>query len=202
MSRHSVLFSVFPLLQSLWQTLFSLFFCTIRLQWVPKHFLLSGNDAADELAARRALLVLSSISCSLSPLTSRIHSGLFLDWRCTASSKLFDTLVPLVSTEEFVLPRHACCTLSHLRCNEHAILLGSNFTRIGRIENSSCSACVYSFQDTSYLILHRLATDYLCRSLFGDFLAFYDFWSRPWRVALFLWLHGLPPYPQLSKEVG
>ena len=63
------------------------------------------------------------------------------DCRRTISSKFFDTQVPSISTEELVLPRHARCVLSRLRCNGHSLLLGSYLSRIGRIENPSCSAC-------------------------------------------------------------
>ena len=115
--------------------------CSIRLQWVPRHSFLPGNDTADELARRGVLLAPSAIPCSLSPLISRIHSCLISDWRRTVSSKYFDTQVLSISTEELVLPRHARCVLSRLRCNEHSLLLGSYLSRIGRIENSSCSAC-------------------------------------------------------------
>ena len=138
---------------------------------------------------------------SLSPLISRIHSRLFSDWRRTVSPKFFDTQVPSISTEELVLPRHARCVLSRLRCNGHS-LLGSYLSRIGRIENSSCSACGHSSLDTSHLILHCPATDSLRRSLFGDSLSLYDLWSRPWGVARLLGLHGLPPCPHPSEGVG
>ena len=37
---------------------------------------------------------------------------LFSDWRHIVSSKFFDTQVTSISTEELVLPRHACCSLS------------------------------------------------------------------------------------------
>ena len=53
----------------------------------------------------------------------------------------FDTQVPSISTEELVLPRHARCVLSRLRCNGHSLLLSAYLSRIGRIENPSCSAC-------------------------------------------------------------
>ena len=104
----------------------------------------------------------------VSPLISRIHSFLFSNWRRTVSSKFFDTQVPSISTEELVLPRHARCVLSRLRCNGHSPLLGSYLSRIGRIENPCCSACGHSSQDTSHLILHCPATNSLRRSLFGD----------------------------------
>ena len=136
----------------------------------------------------------SAIPCSLSPLTSRTHSRLFSDWRRTVSSKFVDTQVPSISTEELVLSR--------LRCNGHSLLLGSYLSRIGRIENPSCSACGYSSQDISHLILHCPATDSLHRSLFGDSLSLYDLWSRPWGVARLLGLHGLPPASISLKASG
>ena len=66
---------------------------------------LPGNDAANELARRGALLAPSVIPCSLSPLISRIHSRLFSEWRRTVSSKYFDTQVSSIPTGELVLPR-------------------------------------------------------------------------------------------------
>ena len=133
---------LFP--QSLWQIsqeLSSLSSCSIWLQWILEHAFLQGNDAADELAKRGMLLVFSAIPCSLSLLFTRIHFSLFSDWRRTVSSKFFYTQVCSISTEELVLCRHARCVLFRLRCNGNSLLLSSYFSRIGRIQNRSCSAC-------------------------------------------------------------
>ena len=195
----------FLLSQALWQILqelSSLYSCSITLQWVPGHSFLPGNDAADELARRGALFAPSAIPCSLSFLISRIHFCLFSDRRRTVSSKFFDTQVHSISTEELVLPYHARCVLSRLRCNGHSLLLGSYLSRIGRIENPSCSSCGHSSQDTSHLILYCPATDFLHRSLFGNSLSLYDLWSRPWVVARLQGLYGLPPCPDPSEGIG
>ena len=193
--------SSFLLSPSLGQEPSSLSSCSIRLQWVPRHLFFPRNDAADDLARRGALLVPSAISCSLSLLISRIHSSLFSDWRRTVSSKFFDTQVSSISTEELV-PRHARCVLSRLRCNGHSLLLSSYLFRIGRIENPSCSACGHSSQDTTHLILHCPATDSLSRSLFVSSLPLYNLWSKPCIVARLLGLHGVPPCSHPSEGVG
>ena len=98
-------------LWQIWQELSSLS-CFIRLQWVPGHSFLPGNDTADELARRGALIAPSAIPCSLSPLFSRIHSSLISDWKRTVSSKFFDTQVPSISTEELSAP--SSCSLCPL----------------------------------------------------------------------------------------
>ena len=106
------------------------------------------------------------------------------------------------SPEELLLPRHARCVLSSLRCNGHSLLLSSYLLRIARIENPSYSARGHSSQDTSHFILHCPATDSLRRSLFGDSLSLYNLWFRPWRVAQLLGLRGLPPCPHPLEGVG
>ena len=67
-----------------------------------------GNDAADELARQRALFVLSAIPCSLSSLTSHIHSCIFSDWRCIVLFKFFDTQIPSVFTACVPSSRSPC----------------------------------------------------------------------------------------------
>ena len=74
-------------LWQIWQELSSLF-CSIRLQWVPGHSFLPGNDAADELARRGALLTSSATPCSLSSLIFCIHSFLGLDVYCLHRNSL------------------------------------------------------------------------------------------------------------------
>ena len=99
------------------------------------------------------------------------------------------TQVLSIPTEELVHPCHARCVFSRLRCNGHSLLLGSYLSRIGRIENPSCSACGHSSQDTFYLILHCPTMDSLRRTLFGDSLSLYDLWSRPWELLGFWGSH-------------
>ena len=100
-----------------------------------------------------------------------------------------------------MLPRHALCVLSRLRCNGHSLLLSSFLSRIGRIENPSCSACEHPSQDTFHLICTVQLRTLRC-SLFGDSLSLYDLWSRPWGVVRLLGRHGLPPYSHRWEGVG
>ena len=182
---------------NLCQKLFSLFFSSIRLQWVPGNSFLPDDDAADDLARRGALLVPSAIRCSHSSLISGIHSSLFSDWRHTVSSKFFDTQVPSTSTEELVLLRHARCDLSRLRCKGHSLLLSSFLSRIGRIENPSCSAC-------GHLSSHSALSSY---GLFASLTLWQISVSlQPLPQALgssqLLGLYGLPPSTHPSEGVG
>ena len=187
---------------NLCQKLFPLFSSSIRLQWVPGNLFLPNDDTVDKLARRGALLVPSAIPCSHSSLISGIHFSFFTEYRRTVSSKFFDTQVPSISTEELVLLRHARCVLSRLRCNGNSLLLSSYLSRIGTIENSSCSACGHPSQNTFHLILHCPATNSLRRSLFDIFLSLYDLCPRPRVVSRLLGLHGLLPSTYPSEGVG
>ena len=102
------------------------------------------------------------------PLLSLLVSTLFSDWRRTLPSKFFDTQVPLV-------PSKNSCSLVTLTVPSLVFaatrtrrLLSSYFSRIGRIENYSYSACSHPTQDTSHLILHCPAQNSLRHLLFVD----------------------------------
>ena len=55
-------------------------------------------------------------------------------------ANFFFKQVPSVSTEEFVLPRHARCVLSHVFSNGHSLLFNTFLSRIGNIEHSALSS--------------------------------------------------------------
>ena len=129
-----------------------------------------------------------------------MHSYLFLDWRCTVSSKFFDKPVFSVSTEELVLVTLAVSSLV-----------------FAAVETALCSALI-SPESAESRILHaapavirpriplvsfctvQLRT--LCTPCFLATLFLYDFWSRPWGVAWLLGLHGFPPCPYSSRRVA
>ena len=124
----------------------------------------------DELTRRGALLLSFFIPCDLSLLLPLVSTLVF--------SRTGDVLPRLnflthrfPRFEELVLFRHASCVFSSLRCNGHSLLLHSYLSRIGRIENPSCSACGHPSKDTSHLILHCPPTNSLCHSLFADSLS-------------------------------
>ena len=150
--------------------------------------LMSWPDGERYLRPLQSLVV----SLLLSLVSTRVFSrtGGVQSHRNSSTHRL-----PRFFTEKLVLPRHARCVLSRLRCNEHSFLLSSYLSRIDRIENPSCSARGHTSQDTSHLNLHCPATDCLRRSHFGDSLSLCDFWSRPLGVARLLGLHGLSPCP-------
>ena len=157
--------------------------------------LMSWQDREHYLRPVQSLLV--SVRLSLVSTLFFSRTGGVLSHLNSSTCRL-----PRISTKKLVLPRHACCVFSCLRCNGHSLLFGSYLSRIGRIENPSCSACGHPSQDTSHLVLHCPAMDSLFRSLFGDSLSLYDLWSRPSGVSWLLGLHGLPPCPHPLEGVG
>ena len=109
----------------------------------------------------------------------------FLDFyreTCASSSGLF---CPLSSTLQRTRPSVRFLSLS----------------RIGRIEDPSCSACAHSSQETFHLIRHCPSTESLRCSFFGNSLSLYHLFSRPWVVSRLMKLHGLPPCPHRSEGV-
>ena len=88
--------------------------------------------------------------------------------------KFFSTQITPASSKELVLSCLAHSSLSYLCCSGHSLLLNSDVSIIGRIENPSCSACSHQTQDTSHLILFCPAMDFLRRMLFGYCFLYYS----------------------------
>ena len=109
----------------------------------------------------------------------------------TTTTKFFHTWKPPVFTVELVLPRHARCVFSRVRCNGHNLLLNSH---LFRIENPSESACDHPIRGTPHIILCCPATDSLRRSHFGDFFVFTTSGTEQGTC-----FHGLPPCPNIRK---
>ena len=161
-----------------------------------------GNDAADELARRRALLVPSVIPCSLSSFISRIHSFLFF-----FGLEVYCLIEILQHTGFLVLHRGTCAPLSRSLCSLSSTLQRTQ-PSVKLLSLWDCQN-LESFlqrlrtpsQNTSNLTLHCPATESLRHSLSGDSQSLYDFCSRPWVVAWLLRLHGFLPCSHPSEGV-
>ena len=142
----------------------------------------------------------SAIPCSLPPFISRIHSCLFSDWRHNTSSKIFDTQVSWISTEELVLSRHIRCVLSRLCCNEHNLLLSSYPLELAELRILHAAPvdtrartplilfCTVQLRTFAPLALRRLSVFLLPL-------------VQVLRVAWFLGTHSLPQCPNPSVDV-
>ena len=145
----------------------------------------------------------SAMPCSVSPLTSCIHSCLFSDWKRTASSKFFGTQVSSpVSTVKLVLPRHACCALSCLFSNGRSPTV--EFLSHKNWQNRESFMQRLADVRPGHLSSHSALSSY---GLFASLalwpsLSLNVIWSRIWGVARILGLDGLPPRPHSSEGVG
>ena len=99
------------------------------------HSFLPGNNTADELARRGALLQQSTLLRGLSPHSSCIRSSLALKAYFVIKIVQHTSTLSIYSTEKRVLPRQARCVLSCLRCYGCSLLFTSSLSRIGRVEN-------------------------------------------------------------------
>ena len=94
-----------------------------------------------------------------------------------------------------MLPRHARCVLSRLRCNGHSLLLGLIF--LGLAESRILPAVPADTRPRTPLISFcTVQRRTLRRSIFGDSLSLYDLWFRSWEVARLLgrsWSPAMPP---------
>ena len=124
---------------------------SFRLQWVPRHLFLPGNDAADELRPPQSLVVSLLLFVVSTLVLSRTGGVLSLP-------NILRHRFP-----QFPL-RNLCSLSSSLQWTQPFFRF--YLSRIGRIDNPSRSACGHSSQDISHLILHCPATDSLRRSLF------------------------------------
>ena len=160
------------------RNLSSLSSLSIRQQWVPRHSFLQPNDASAELTRHIVLCLPSAVPCSLSPLTSHIHSYLFLDWRHSVASEFFDKLVP-----------HKCPLSSSLQQTQHSasrIFLELAQSIILHV------VPVIIRPKTPFISFCTVQTiDSLRCLLFGNSLSLSGLWSSPGEL-LGLWgLHGL-----------
>ena len=102
------------------------------------------------------------------------RTGSVLSEQNSSTHKLFHN--PL--SKMYFLFKIVALILSRLRCNRHCFLLNTYLSRVGKIENSSCSIYSHPTQYTSHFIRHCPGTEALHCSFFGDFYLLYDLWSR------------------------
>ena len=153
--------------------------------------MMSWPDGERYLSPLQSLVVFLFLS-----LVSTLVGLHFLGLEVYCLIKVLGHIGSLDFHEELVLPRHARCVLSLLRCNGHSLLLNSYLSRIGRIENPSCSACGHSSQDISHLFcIVQLRT--LCATRSLATLCLFTIWGGPGELPSFwgsmVFRHALIP---------
>ena len=123
------------------------------------------------------------LSHVVSSLTFRSHPSLFSDWKLSHLNSLIPAFLSIQGG--------TCAPSLQLLCSLSSLLQRSKSSV--KLSSPSCSACGHPYQYTSDLILHSLATEYLCRSLLSDSFFLYDLLSRAGTTARLLRLHGLSP---------
>ena len=173
----------------------SLSSCSIRLRWVPGHSFLPGNDAAMRSTTSALCNPLSLLLAIVSTFVFSRNGGVLSHRNLTHRFPRFPTrdLCSLVTLAVFSLVFAATDT---------AYCLSSCLSRIGRIENPSCSACGH---------LSRIPLSYTALSSYGLFaplsacsLATVSLQPlvQVRGIPQLLGLHGLPPCSHPSEGVG
>ena len=116
-------------LWQIWQKLFSLFFCFIRLQWVPRHSFLLGTTRLMSWSDKRGVL----LNCPLQSLVVFLLLSLVFTLLFSRTGGVLSHLNSLTRRFPQFPPRNLCSlvsVLSRLRCNGHSLPLRSYLSKI------------------------------------------------------------------------
>ena len=137
----------------------------MNLQWVPSHAGISGNKHADSLP--KAGSSLATVILVLSELLPKLITHSVTNGNVTFPhfASHLNCPTPTVSSLELVLSRPKCFELSAFASKVKA---SCNCCKSSHKENSSCSVCGHLLQDHNHLLLDSLASEPLCKSIFGS----------------------------------